>query len=136
MKLVFAMLADAATVAGGKLYVHGGGWRTLQVDGVPTTHPSFSLVFMLELDADDAGATTSLDVDLEVDGEPVASVRGWIETGPVGTPGDSPSIVMNEFTFTNVPLPVAGSYALNFAAGGRHLGQLDLLVTERDLPGS
>jgi hypothetical protein len=131
MRLAFAMLADAATVAGGKLYVHGGGWSRLEVDGVPTTHPSFSLVFALELDGTEAPGPASLDFDLVLGDEPVAEVRGWIDV-PAGRPaGGPPALVTNELTFTNVPLPVTGAYELRIAAAGERLGRLDLHVAQR-----
>ena len=104
MRLAFAMLAEAATVADGKLYVHGGGWSRLVVDAVPTTHPSFSLVFVLELDGAEALGSTSLDFDLAIAGTPVASVRGWIDVPAASAAGTAPALVTNQLTFTNVPL--------------------------------
>lgn len=124
------MLAEAATVADGKLYVHGGGWSRLVVDRVPTTHPSMSLVFVLELDGSESAGSMTLDFDFMLGGLAVASVRGWIEVPPA-PPSDAPAaLITNQFTFTNLPLPDAGTYELRIAAGGERLGGLDLHVEQ------
>ena len=132
MRLTFAMLADAATMAGGKLYVHGGGWSHLVVDEVPTTHPTFALVFALEMDGQEAQGTHSLDFDLVIDGTRVANVRGWIEVPAERPAGDRPRLVTNQLTFTNVPLPGPGAYELRIAGDGEPLGRLDLEVVLRE----
>lgn len=55
MRLDFLLLADAATEAGGKLYIHGAGITRLQVPNFPWAQP-LSLIarFVLESEADAA----------------------------------------------------------------------------------
>jgi hypothetical protein len=134
VRLAFAMLADAATVADGKLYVHGGGWSHLFVDGVPTRHPSFALVFALEMNGREPPGRIPLDFELVAGDAPVAGVRGWI-----GVPGErgpelGPVLVTNQATFTDVPLAAEGSYVVRVSSGGEELGRLDLHVVRREEP--
>lgn len=48
MKVTTAMLADAATVADGKLFIHGGGWSSIIAHQMPVTHPVLGLVLVFE----------------------------------------------------------------------------------------
>jgi hypothetical protein len=50
MHLTSAMLADAAVVERGKLYVHGGGWDSISVDVFPAAHPTLAVVLIVQLE--------------------------------------------------------------------------------------
>ena len=54
MKLAAAMLADAARVESGKLYIHGAGWDTLFAAIFPATHPILSVALLLLVEWDEA----------------------------------------------------------------------------------
>ncbi len=54
MKAASFLLADAAVVLDGKLYVHGGGWDRIYTATLPSTHPSLSLAAVLEIDYTEA----------------------------------------------------------------------------------
>ena len=129
------MLADAATVADGKLYVHGGGWSYLIVDEVPTEYPSFSLVFVLEMNGSETPGRIPLDLEVVSGDSPVAGVRGWLEVpgdgGGAGGAG-TPALVTNHVTFTNVRLSELGAYAVRIASEGEELGRVNLHVVRRD----
>ena len=122
------MLADAATVAEGKLYVHGGGWSNLFVDAIPYDYPSFSLVFVLEMSGDEAPGQIPLDLELVADDTPVAGIRGWIEVPADSGPELASAQVANQVTFTNVTFPAAGAYVVRVASDGEELGLVDLHV--------
>jgi hypothetical protein len=130
MRLVFAMLADAAAMADGKLYVHGGGWSHLVVDAVPTTYPAFSLVFALEMDGEEPPGRQPLDFTISAGEAAVATVHGWVEMPD----GQGPGAVTNQVTFTSVPFPQTGTYAVRIASGEQDLGGLDLHVHSREQP--
>lgn len=70
------MLADAATVVGGKLYVHGGGWTSVTAKQIPTIHPALALVLIVKFDWHEANEDIKFVIDLvDEDGKPTA-VRG------------------------------------------------------------
>lgn len=124
------MCADSATVADGKLYVHGGGWNDLMVDSVPVTYPAFSLVFALELDGSEPEGRLPLEFTIRGHESPVATARGWIDIPPGGGRG----IVTNQVTFTMVPLPVAGPYVAQISLDGQELGGVTFGVHSRAEP--
>ena len=127
MQLAFAMCADAATVADGKLYVHGGGWSELTVDAVPATYPGFSVVFALELDGSEPEGRLPLELTIRTHDAPVATARGWIGIPPDHRAGS----ITNQVTFTAVPLPVAGPYLVQLAFDGHELGGVVFEVRSR-----
>ena len=53
MRLTTAMLADAAQVQGGKLFVLGGGFDTISARTVPVVHRSLTLAMVAEVDPDE-----------------------------------------------------------------------------------
>jgi hypothetical protein len=64
MELLSAMVADAATAFGGKLYVHGGGWDSLVVREFPADHPAMALALILCADSSEAPGMGELRVQL------------------------------------------------------------------------
>jgi len=70
------MLADAATVAGGKLYVQRGGWTQIQTPQIPAAHPALALVLIFTLESHEANEDIKFVIDLvDEDGQPVG-LRG------------------------------------------------------------
>jgi hypothetical protein len=70
------MLADAADVHAGKLYIHGGGWNTIYAAQVPATHPLLALVVVFRLDWHEANETIPLEVDLADEDEQQTLLTG------------------------------------------------------------
>jgi hypothetical protein len=124
------MLADAAAVVEGKLYVHGGGWSDLVVDAVPTTYPTFALVFALELEDSEPERRLPLELTVSSPQAPVAAAGGWIDIAS----GHGPGVVINQVTLSAIPLPVAGRYLVRLACDGRELGGATLDVHTRAQP--
>lgn len=55
MKLDWFMLADAAVVADGKYYIHGGAITRITANALPWAHPQLALVQRLVLEPEDVG---------------------------------------------------------------------------------
>lgn len=85
MKLTSAMLADAAQVQSGKLFVLGGGFDTISVRSVPATHRSLSLAMVAEVAPEDRQRDLDLAIKLvDEDGADVGvEAKGRLR---VGTP--------------------------------------------------
>ena len=82
MELTTAMLADAAQVAGGKLYVLGGQWDRLMVAGFPAVHPAMAVVLVIRVEYTEAPQTFQLHAGLTLDGQPQdAQASGQLATG-------------------------------------------------------
>jgi hypothetical protein len=75
MQVTSALLADAATMAEGKLYVHGGGWNSIISPQIPTVHPSLALVLAFKAEWHEANENLAVAIELvNEDGQP-AGVR-------------------------------------------------------------
>ena len=59
------MLADAAAVLDGKLYVHGGGWDVIYSNQVPATHAAMALVLIFKLDWHEANENLPLAIQVQ-----------------------------------------------------------------------
>jgi hypothetical protein len=72
MQLDSFLLADAATPAGGKLYIHGGGITRINVPEVPFMLPTLAVVVRLLVGPDEAAIEHVLQLGLsDPAGEPV-----------------------------------------------------------------
>ena len=114
MKLTSAMLADAAQVQSGKLYVLGGGFDTISVRKLPATHRSVSLAMVAEVGPDERQQDLELVVQLvDEDGAELGVMaKGKLRVGaPPNLPPGSPSIVPIVSPFHNVTFPEAKGYA-------------------------
>jgi len=114
MKLTSAMLADAAQVQSGKLYVLGGGFDTISVRQLPATHRSVSLAMVAEVGPDERQQDLELVVQLvDEDGAELGVVaKGKLRVGaPPNLPPGSPSIVPIVSPFHNITFPEAKGYA-------------------------
>ena len=54
MELSTAMVADAAHVADGKMYILGGQWDRLTVAKFPAQHPAMALALVLKVEYTEA----------------------------------------------------------------------------------
>ena len=114
MKLTSAMLADAAQVQSGKLFVLGGGFDTISVRSLPATHRSVSLAMVAEVRPDERQQDLDLKVVLvDEDGAELGVVaKGKLRVGaPPNLPPGSPSLVPIVSPFHNVTFPEAKGYA-------------------------
>ena len=96
MDMEFLILADAAEVAGGKLYLIGGGWQTLTINtGFPEQHP-FAIALGLSVPWNETNQRHNVTVEIsDEDGNQAAKVSGQLEVGrPPGIPVGQPQLVM------------------------------------------
>ena len=130
MKLQSAMLADAARVAGDKLYVFGGQWDRLYTHAFPATHAALTVVLVIEVSYSEALTDHHLHVALMRDGEAVgAEARGLINVGhaPGTTPG-APSYVPICLPFEQIQFAAPGRYEWVVTLNDQPMGSIPLEV--------
>lgn len=133
MKLTSAMLADAAQVQSGKLFVLGGGFDTISVRQLPATHRSVSLAMVAEVGPDERQQDLELLVQLvDEDGTELGvTAKGKLRVGaPPNLPPGSPSIVPIVSPFHNVTFPEAKGYAFVVSMNGTELTRVKFRVVK------
>jgi hypothetical protein len=137
MMVTTAMLADAATVSDGKLYVMGGGWNMLFAPAFPATHPSLALVLTFRFEWDDAQRTIPISVDLiHEDGKSVGvggtgSLR--VAPGP-HLPKGAPFYDSLAQTFYNLRFESEGVYSFRVMSGDNELADVPIVLAK--IPGA
>jgi hypothetical protein len=114
MRLTTAMLADAAQVQGGKLFVLGGGFDTISARTIPVVHRSLTLAMVAEVDPDERHRDLEIAIELiDEDGSPLdVEAKGKLRVGaPPNLPPGSASIVPIVSPFYNIRFPEAKGYA-------------------------
>ena len=114
MRLTTAMLADAAQVQGGKLFVLGGGFDTISARTVPVVHRSLTLAMVAEVDPDERHRDLEIAISLiDEDGTPMdVEAKGKLRVGaPPNLPPGSASIVPIVSPFYNIRFPEDKGYA-------------------------
>jgi hypothetical protein len=134
MKITAAMLADAATVQQGKLYIHGGGWDAISVESLPATQPSMALAWIFRVEYAEALQDIPFIVDLlDEDDTPLdLRLEAAINVGhpPGSRPGD-PTFVPFQWTLNLLPLPQAGGYRFRIRVEERELASIPFRVVHR-----
>lgn len=127
------MLADAAQVQSGKLFVLGGGFDTISVRQLPATHRSVSLAMIAEVGPDERQQDLELVVQLvDEDGAEIGVVaKGKLRVGaPPNLPPGSPSIVPIVSPFHNVTFPEAKGYAFVVSMNDTELSRVKFRVVK------
>jgi|HubBroStandDraft_4_1064222.scaffolds.fasta_scaffold138399_4 hypothetical protein len=129
MRVTTSLLADAATVADGKLYIHGAGWDRINSPVLPVTHPGMALVLVLEVDP---VVEDRQDVEIRLVDESDTPIMGV--TGHVGI-SDPSKVVPGTLTnlplavnFAPVPFPHAGTYRFVLLVNGTEIHSAKLSV--------
>jgi hypothetical protein len=107
------MLADAAIVADGKLFIHGGGWDNMFVAAVPSVHPSLAVVLVIEVQWSETHVERTLEISLyDEDDQPVGvSAFGNFNVGhPPGVTHGSPIVQPLALTFPGITFQKVGQY--------------------------
>lgn len=133
MKLTSAMLADAAQVQSGKLYVLGGGFDTISVRQLPATHRSISLAMVAEVGPDERQQDLELIVQLvDEDGAELGVMaKGKLRVGaPPNLPPGSPSIVPIVSPFHNITFAEAKGYAFVVSMNDTELTRVKFRVVK------
>jgi len=127
MQVTTAMLADAATVAEGKLYVHGGGWDVINTRTVPSTHPMLSLVFVIEFEWSETHVDRTLRVSLhDEDDQPLdVGAMGTLNVGhPPGAVHGAPILQPFALAFPTITFRRAGRYYFRVAVDETELARV------------
>ena len=132
MDLTTAMLADAARVAEGKLYILGGQWDRVTVATLPAVHPSMAVVLVIRIEYSEAPTTFDVLVDLMLDGNSTGvRAGGRVSIGHApGLAHGAPQFAPVAATFANVSFDRLGRYEFVVSVGGRVLGQIPLEVVQ------
>jgi hypothetical protein len=134
MDLTAALLADAAAVHGGKLYIHGGGWDSISVESVPATHPSMALTLILRIEYTEALQDIPFLVEfLDEDDAPLGPrLEATINVGhPPGSRPGAPTFMPFQWTLTMLSLPRPGGYRFRICTGETELGSVPFRVIQR-----
>lgn len=131
MNLIGAMIADAATVQGGKLYIHGGGWDTIVARHVPIRHPTLALAFLLRAEYPETMSQIPLVIDIvDEQGEKLpARYEGMVNLSRA--PGNRPGgfvTVPHAVTFDFLEIPALGSYRFRITSSRRLLAEVPFQV--------
>jgi hypothetical protein len=131
VRLTTAMLADAAQVQGGKLYILGGGFEMIRARSMPVIHRNINLALIVEVGPDERNQDLDLLIDLiDEDGKAIgvqAKGRLRVKDQPNLPPG-APSVVPLVSPFYNVRFPEAKGYAFVIRHEGVELGRVRLRV--------
>ena len=88
MDVEWLILADAAQVVDGKLYLLGGGWTTITVSGGFPAQQRIALALAIGVPWDETNRRHGLEIEItDEDGRSLARVEGQFEVGrPPGIP--------------------------------------------------
>jgi hypothetical protein len=120
MDCEWLILADWAQTVGNKLYLQGGGWDQLSVNGtLPTRqHVGVAAAFSVPWDETNIKHSVELDV-LTADGAPAAQMKAMLEAGrPAGVPpGQSQRVQLAVNMFLEIKR--FGTYEIVARVGGQ-----------------
>ena len=129
MQVKLAVLADSANVSReGKLNILGI-FDTIYARQLPTTHAHMQLVLRFEAAAEEAGGTCQVEVRLlSPEGQAVFTFPGTMSV-PKRGPGE-PVGIDHILSFTNVGLPIAGTYRFRILVEGTPAADVPLRVEQ------
>ncbi len=134
MQADFLILADAATVAEGKLYIHGAAWDLINVACLPWQHPSLAVAIGLRFPWGDTNQPHDLWLDiLDGDGQSIlADGVGKIGSIVMGRPWNAePGVDQAQnltYTFTGLVFHRVGDYAVVLRADGADVARAPFRV--------
>lgn len=131
MNVTTAMLADAARVESGKLFIHGGGWDTIGVPTLPATHPTLALAFIIRVEYDEALTDIPILIELlDEDDHPAGPrMEGMLRTGHgAHQQRGNPTFVSQAITLSLVPFTQAGGYRFRISSNEAELASVPFTV--------
>lgn len=133
MRLTVAMLADSAQVAGGKLYVLGGAFDTINARAFPALVRSLSVVLVAEIEPAERNRDLAIAIRLlDEDGAALGvESKGLMRVGePSSLPAGASTLVPLVASFLGVRFPRAGGYVFVVQHEGSELGRISFRVRE------
>lgn len=133
MRLTSALLADAAQVQNGKLFILGGGFDTISVRSLPAVHRSLTLAMVAEIDPDERQRDLELGITLlDEDGHGIGvEAKGRLRVGaPPNLPPGSSSIVPIVSPFHNITFAEAKGYVFVISLDERELARVPFRVVQ------
>jgi hypothetical protein len=133
MQFTTAMLADAAQVQGGKLFVLGGGFDTISARSLPVVHRTLCVALVAEVEPDERHRDLELVISLiDEDGSALGvEAKGKLRVGaPPNLPPGSSSIVPIVSPFYNVRFEEAKGYAFVVSFEGTELARVRFRVVQ------
>jgi hypothetical protein len=127
MRLTSAMLADAAQVTAGKLYVLGGAFDTITARAFPVVYRSLAVVLVAEIGPADRNRDLSLRIALfdEDGGDMGVESQGNLRVGaPASIPAGASTVVPLVGAFGNVRFPAPGGYVFVVEHEGEELARI------------
>ncbi len=127
MRLTTAMLADAAQVSAGKLFVLGGGFDTITAGEFPALHRSLSLALVAEVGPADRNRQLDITIRLlnEDGGELGVESKGTFRVGsPAALPAGASSLVPLVANFLGIRFPDPGGYVFVIEHEGDELARV------------
>src|SRR5437867_5681011 len=129
MELDYLVLADAATAAEGKLYIHGAGWDRVLAREWPAA-PAMAAAVRLRIPWTDTNQPHALELDIvNEDGLSILPIppgpfQGTINMGrpPIVQPGDDQFLPL-AFHLNGVKFERAGVYVVLLRIDGRDVGR-------------
>jgi hypothetical protein len=127
VRIPLALLADSAVAhpTDGKLYVIGGGIRSLPFAGFPATHPHFALALGIDLDADELGLDHSLSI--EASGASGVIVQPVAVTFRLPRPSEAKAGYFHfVWNMDNITFPTEGEYDFAISIDSQPMGHVGL----------
>jgi len=131
VRLTTAMLADAAQVQGGKLFVLGGGFDTISARVLPVIHRSLTVALVAEIEPDERHRDLEIGLRLvDEDGQELGvEAKGRLRVGaPPNLPPGSSSIVPIVSPFYNIEFADAKGYAFVVSFENEELARIRFRV--------
>ena len=127
MRLTAAMLADAAQVTAGKLYVLGGAFDTVTARTFPVVYRSMAVVLVAEVGPADRNRDLALRIALyDEDGAALGvESQGNLRVGaPAAIPAGASTVVPLVGAFGNIRFPEPGGYVFVVEHEGEELARI------------
>jgi hypothetical protein len=133
MDVDFVLLADAAEVAQGKLYVLGGAIDTIWTSSAPITYPRLSFVVRLMFSPAEIGRAHKVEVNImDGDGKRLTSVGGDLSVGKnPNLPQGWKQGFLSVLNFLSLKFENFGDYSFELVVNHSSLKSVPLRVARR-----